>query len=117
MKNYLQSGEVLTLVAPSGGVVTGVPVKIGQLLVIPITTAAVGESFAARRTGLFSDLAKVSAQAWTVGQLLYWDNTNSRFTTVSATGLVKAGVAGAIAANPSSTGTVLFDGSLSADVA
>ncbi|MFA5352921.1 MAG: DUF2190 family protein, partial [Thermodesulfovibrionales bacterium] len=42
--------------------------------------------------------AKVSAQAWTAGQKIYWDNGNSQFTT-AATGNTLAGIANEAAAN------------------
>lgn len=53
------------------------------------------------------EYAKLSAQAWTAGQLVYWDDGNSRFTTVSS-GNTLAGRAGAPAANPTSTGEVIL---------
>ena len=40
MKTYQQDGEVLTFIAPTGGVVSGTGVKIGDILVIPTITAA-----------------------------------------------------------------------------
>jgi predicted RecA/RadA family phage recombinase len=55
-------------------------------------------------TGVF-DLATVSAQAWTAGVLIYWDNTAKNTTTVSTSNKL-IGVAAAAAANPSSTGRV-----------
>jgi predicted RecA/RadA family phage recombinase len=55
------------------------------------------------------DLAKVSAQAWTEGAKIYWDDTAKNFTTTSG-GNTLAGVAAAAAANPSATGKVRLDG-------
>lgn len=109
MKNYVKDGKNMTFTAPSGGVVSGAPVLIGVLLVVPLTTALEGEQFAGEVNGVIQG-TKVSAQAWTEGQLIFWDNTNKRFTTASATGLYACGVAGAAAANPSATGTVRLDG-------
>ena len=54
--------------------------------------------------GVFT-LAKNSAEAWTVGELLYWDDTN-KVVTATSTGHKLIGVAYAVAANPSSTGQV-----------
>ena len=56
---------------------------------------------------------KTSAQAWTVGVTVYWDDTNSVFTTVS-TSNTKAGIAVEAAANPSSTGMLLLMPSVTA---
>lgn len=88
---YIQPGDVLNLTAPLGGVTTGVPVQIGQLVVIPQVTAAAGASFAGAVEGVWS-VPKVGSQAWTVGAIVYWDDANGYFTTV-ATGNLQAGVA------------------------
>ena len=108
MKTFVQDGDVLPFTAPSGGVTAGVGVKIGDILVIALVTAAQGVQFSGRRVGVVEH-AKLSAQAWTEGQQVNWDDTNKRFTTVT-TGNFRAGVAAAAAANPSSTGQVLLAG-------
>lgn len=108
MKTYLQPGDVLEFTAPAGGVVAGTGVKIGDILVIATTTAAVGEKFNGVRNGVVEH-AKLSAQAWTEGQQVNWDDTNKRFTTVT-TGNFTAGVAAAVAANPTATGRVVLAG-------
>lgn len=108
MKTFIQPGDTLEFTAPAGGVVAGTGVKIGDLLVIALTTAAVGVKFNGRRIGVVEH-AKLSAQAWTEGQQVNWDDTNKRFTTVT-TGNFKAGVAAAAAANPSATGQVVLAG-------
>jgi predicted RecA/RadA family phage recombinase len=108
MKNYVQEANVLEFTAPSGGVTSGTGVKIGDILVIATETAAVGVKFRGVRVGVV-DHAKLSAQAWTEGQQVNWDDTNKRFTTVT-TGNFRAGVAAAVAANPSATGKVVLSG-------
>ena len=108
MKTYVAPGEVLEFVAPSPGVVAGTGVKIGDILVIALETAATGVTFRGLRLGVVEH-AKLSAQAWTEGQQVNWDDTNKRFTTVT-TGNFKAGVAAAVAANPSATGKVVLAG-------
>lgn len=108
MKNFVQPGEVLEFTAPAGGVVSGTGVKIGDILVIATITAAAGEKFTGIRVGVVEH-AKTSAQAWTEGQQVNWDNTLKVFTTAT-TGFFKAGVAAAAAANPSSTGKVVLSG-------
>ena len=108
MKNYVQPGEILEFTAPAGGVVAGTAVKIGDLLVVPTMSAADGAKFTGIRTGVVEH-AKLAAQAWTEGQQVNWDNTNKRFTTVT-TGNFRAGVAVAVAGNPSDTGLVLLSG-------
>lgn len=66
-------------------------------------------------TGLI-EYTKLSTQVWTPFETLYWDRTNSRFTNVAG-GNIRAGMAAAPAANPSSTGLVLLGAdSLAADM-
>jgi predicted RecA/RadA family phage recombinase len=107
MKTFLQDGESLTFIAPAA-VTAGVGVKIGDILVIPNVTAAISVPFTGIRNGVVEH-AKLSAQAWTEGQRVHWDDTNKRFTTVT-TGNFTAGVAYEVAANPSATGKVLLFG-------
>ncbi len=108
MNTFVQPGDVLEFTAPAGGVTAGTGVKIGDLLVIPTITAAAGAKFTGVRVGVVTH-AKLSAQAWTEGQQVNWDDTNKRFTTVT-TGNFRAGVAAAAAANPSATGKVVLSG-------
>ena len=108
MKTFIQPGEKIELTAPSPGVTAGTGVKVGELLVVAEHTAATGEKFTGLRVGVVEH-AKLSAQAWTEGQQVNWDDTNKRFTTVT-TGNFKAGIAVAVAANPSATGKVLLTG-------
>lgn len=108
MKNYVQPGEVLEFTAPGGGVVSGEPYKIGDALVIATVSAAAGAKFNGMRLGVF-EVNKVSAQAWTEGQQLNWDNAARLFTTVT-TGNFRAGFAAAAAANPSAKGLVVLHG-------
>ncbi len=108
MKTYLQPGDVLELTAPGGGVVGGTGLLIGALFVIPTVTAAATQKFSAQVTGVVEH-AKVSAQAWTEGQRLYWNAGLSQVTSVATDGPF-IGVAAAAAANPSATGKVVLLG-------
>lgn len=108
MKNYVQPEEIVEFTAPGGGVTAGTGVKIGDVLVIAMDTVAAGLKFRGLLKGVV-DHAKLSAQAWTEGAQVNWDDTNKRFTTVT-TGNYRAGVAAAAAANPTATGKVLLAG-------
>lgn len=108
MENYNSPGEVLELTAPSGGVVSGVVYLIGSLLAVATVTAAEAAKFSGLVVGVI-EYAKVSAQAWSEGAKVYWDNSAKNFTTTSG-GNTLAGVAAAAAANPSATGKVRLDG-------
>jgi len=90
-KSFIQEGEVLTFTAPTGGVTAGVPVLIGTLPVIPVATVAQTLPFEGYTCGVHS-VPKLGSQAWTEGALVYLDNTNHHFTTVS-TGNTRAGIA------------------------
>ena len=54
------------------------------------------------------EYAKVSAQAWTGLEVVYYDAGNDRFTNVYDPTYVLAGIAYAAAANPTSTGLVIL---------
>jgi predicted RecA/RadA family phage recombinase len=108
LENYSQPGEVVTLTAPTGGVVSGTAYLIGSLIVVALITVAETLSFTGQVAGVVTH-AKVSAQAWTEGAKVYWDDTAKNFTTTSS-GNTLAGVAAAVAANPSATGKIRLDG-------
>jgi len=103
MKNFLQPGESLTLTAPYT-VTSGSGMLVGSIFGVASVDVAVGVDSEIVMEGVFT-LAKVSAQAWTQGQLIYWDDTAKLCTTVVATNKL-IGTATAIAANPTSTGNV-----------
>jgi predicted RecA/RadA family phage recombinase len=107
MNNVIQDGKVLTLTAPYA-VASGAGALVGSIFAVATAAVANGASGEFQRLGVF-ELAKVSAQAWTVGAKIYWDNTNKQCTTTSS-GNTLIGVATAVAADPSSTGYVLLDG-------
>src|SRR5262245_16708536 len=108
MKNYVQNGEVVTLTAPYN-VTSGAMLKVGSIVGVASATVASGASVETAVSGVF-DVAKLSAQAWAVGDKVYWDDTAKNATTV-ASGNTLAGVAIAVAANPSATGRLRLNGS------
>lgn len=68
--------------APSGGVVSGVPLMIGTLFVVPSIDAEEGEMFEGQLTGEWN-FPKVAADVVTEGAAAYFDGTN---VTTTATG-------------------------------
>lgn len=102
MKNYVNEGDVIPVTAPSGGLTAGTGVLIGTALFgVAVNDADAGDIGQIAVEGVF-DLAKTSALAISVGDLLYWDATNSLvFKTSSGNKCV--GVAISAAANPSGT--------------
>lgn len=107
MNNYIQPGSVLTLTAPYD-VDSGEGALVGAIFGVATADVVSGAEGEFKVDGVFS-LAKTSAQAWAVGQKIYWDDTLKVCTTDSALGQL-IGAATAVAANPSSTGYVRLNG-------
>lgn len=109
MNNFIQSGNTLTLTAPYD-VASGAGFKVGAIFAVAVRTTASGQPVEGQRKGVF-ELPKTSAQAWEVGQKIYWNDTNKVCTTVATDNLL-IGAAAAAAANPSAVGTVLLTGAV-----
>jgi predicted RecA/RadA family phage recombinase len=90
MKNYVQPGNTLTLNAPYA-VTSGDGLLVSSIFGIASGTAALGEAVEAALVGVY-DLKKVASQAWSVGDKVYWDNTNKE-ATKTATANTLIGVA------------------------
>lgn len=114
-RNYLGPGDVLTLTAPTGGVVAGTAYLIGKLLVVAQNTVAQGLPFEGKRAGLFT-LPKATGQTWTEGERIHWDNT-AKNCTETATSNQLVGIAAAAAGTGDATGSVLLDGVARLDAA
>lgn len=114
MKTYIQPGESLTIPAPAD-VLSGAGVKAGVLFGVAQHNALSGADVSIATTGVF-ELAKTSAQAWTVGAAIYFIPGSGLCTTAATSGNLLIGVAAVAAANPSATGIVRLNGSAPADV-
>ncbi len=85
MKNFLQPGNSLDLIAPTGGVVSGAPVLIGtSILAVPVATKAQTEVFAGQVEGVFS-LAKLSSDVMVTGNKVNWNDSNKEFQNATST--------------------------------
>ncbi len=104
MKNFVQQGHVLTAIAPAGGAASGNLYFVGLIFGIAATSAAAGEEYELA-LGNVNELPKTSAEAWAMGEAIYWNAAGS-ITTNVATGNTKIGVAAQSAANPSGIGVV-----------
>src|SRR5690349_14065422 len=103
MKTFVQNGEAIELVAPYDRL-SGEGALVGSIFGVA-TVDVLSTATANFITQGVVTLRKTSAQAWTLGVLIYWDNTNKEATTAAAAGANKLiGVAAAVAANPSATG-------------
>src|SRR5687768_69383 len=105
--NFVQNGEVITLVAPYQRN-SGEGALVGSIFGVATTTVANAVAAEFAIVGVW-DLAKTSAQAWTQGQKIYWDNANKRCDSDSTVGTL-IGMATEAAANPSATGKVRLNG-------
>ena len=102
------SGKILTLAAPYNRLANE-GAMIGSIFGVALVDVDSGDDAAFETEGVF-ELAKTSAQAWTAGQKIYWDNTNKNVTTTSA-GNTKIGVAAVAAASGDTVGRVRLNGS------
>lgn len=72
--NYVRDGDVLPLVAPSGGVTAGVGYVIGAIFAVATKAAAATETFVGQCEGVVA-LAKSGSLTWTQGEKVFWDDT------------------------------------------
>jgi len=111
MKTAIESGDVLTLTAPSGGVVSGSAYLIGSLVVVAMETVAQTLPFVGLVVGCVN-LPKVAEEGWTEGEKLYWDVSPAGLTKVLS-GNTLVGVA----VNPVAAAVALATNALAADLA
>lgn len=102
-KNYKQPGKTLDVPAPAD-VKSGDGVLVGKLFGVSQITAKAGEMITIDREGVW-DLPKTEAQAWGLGDVLYW---NGAEVTSTASGNTKIGYATVAAPNPSKRGDVVL---------
>lgn len=72
--NFVQRGDVVTVVSPSGGVTTGEGVLIGDLFGVATATVAQGGALEISRVGVHS-LPANSGDTFAAGTKVYWDAT------------------------------------------
>ena len=106
MRNYLQRGDALYVSAPTAGVLSGQGLLVGSIFGVASEDALPGVTFAMWLKGVYA-LPKTAAQAWNLGDPLYWDTTNLVVSNVASAG-PKIGFAITAAANPSTVGQVLL---------
>lgn len=87
MKNAVQSGKVLDMVAPGGGVVAGSLYQFGEFIGVAVTDAAAGESFGLAVEGVY-DLDKNTGGTFTfaVGDECYLDDATGKVSNDADTG-------------------------------
>lgn len=84
MKNCIfPEGEVITITA-SGTISSGDPVLMTDIVGIAQNDAVSGDLVTVALEGVY-EVTKLSTDTPAVGQALYWDAGNSRFTTTAST--------------------------------
>ena len=112
MKNFVTHGQKVTVVA-AAAIASGAGVLENVLFGVATKAAKAGESVDIQVEGVV-ELTKVETEVWSVGEPLFWDDTNKRLTKTSASGLVLVGCVYEPAANPSTVGQVRLNGSVPA---
>lgn len=107
MKNFVQCGDTITAIAPTGGVNSGDGMLFGTLFGVAAYTAAAGAEVELAVEGVFN-LTKASG-AITAGALVYWDDTAKDVTT-TATSNTLIGAAILAAASGDATARVRLNG-------
>lgn len=79
MRNFVQPADVITLIAPTGGVVSGNGYLIGSFFAVAAYDADEDEEFEGQLVGAF-DLPKATGETWAPGEALYWDDTAKKVT-------------------------------------
>lgn len=107
MKNFIQDGDTITVVAPYA-VASGAGCLVGSLFGVAVSDALINAEVEIKTTGVF-DMAKATGAAWTVGARIYWDDTAKNCTTTVGTNKL-IGVATAAAASGDTVGRVRLTG-------
>jgi predicted RecA/RadA family phage recombinase len=108
MKNYIQEGRMITVVAPAGDVASGDGVVIGALFGVASKTAAAGEPVAIATEGIF-DLPKVASAVIAAGDPVAW-NDAAKQVNVPGVGRYPIGTAIEEAGNGATIVRVRLDG-------
>jgi predicted RecA/RadA family phage recombinase len=115
MKTFIQNGDVITVTAPTGGVVSGDGVIVGSLFGIAALTAAEGEPVEIATRGVYV-LPKESTAIIAAGAPVAWDASAKRID-LPDTGLYPVGIATEAAGNGITTVRVRLDGVVTAAAA
>jgi predicted RecA/RadA family phage recombinase len=114
---YIQGGETVEVTAPSGGMTDGVAYQIGNLFGVAVTAngeaaVLVGEVCQLETVGVH-DLPKLNTNAYTQGQIVYWDPATGKVTGVAGA-LDAVGVSMGIYASGATSAQIRFNGHIPA---
>ena len=98
MKRNGSTGDIVTRTAPTGGVVSGVPLVIGSEFLIPLATVAAGGLVACAKRGDYPLPAKAE-EVFTQGAPVYWHDDDFCEATDSANNRLIGTADGVVAAD------------------
>jgi predicted RecA/RadA family phage recombinase len=108
MKNYIQNGDVITVAAPAGGVVSGQGLLVGNLFGIAANTVAEGEDTEMATVGVY-ELPKLVTAVIGAAVRVAWDDAAKQIV-LPGVGKVPIGTATVAAGNGVATVKVRLDG-------
>ncbi len=85
-QNFQAPGKKLVVACPYATVDAGEGVKVGSIFGVACDDALTTEDVVIDTEGVH-EIQKVGSQAWTVGQLIYWDDSSEYCTTSGAAGM------------------------------
>lgn len=107
MQNYKAPGDVLDCLAPYD-VVAGEGALVGGIFGVAADDALSGAAVRLKTEGVF-EMEKTSAQAWAVGERIYWNDSTKKCENLPAAGMY-IGLCTEVAANPTAVGKVKLSG-------
>lgn len=108
MKNFVQEGNTVTLTAPTGGVLSGAGVVVGNLFGVAAYDAIEDAEVEVQVVGVFT-LPK-GAGVINEGAIVWWNNTAKAVSNVTGAGYFPIGVAVEGALDAGATVKVRLDG-------
>jgi predicted RecA/RadA family phage recombinase len=108
MRNFIQDGNVITLVAPTGGVLSGQGFVVGAIFAVAAYDAAQGDEVEGQVVGVFT-LPK-SSGVIAEGAQVWWDDSGKTVENASGAGLFPIGTCVGGAADADPTARVRLDG-------
>lgn len=113
MKNFVQTGDNITVAAPSGGVSSGDPVLVENLFGVAVTSADEGDPVVLATRGVYT-LPKRTTATFSVGTAVSFVIATKKVD-VPGSGAAPIGVATEAAGNGATTCKVRLDGTSTAE--
>ncbi len=108
MKNFIQNGDMISVTAPAGGIVSGQGIVVGSLFGVAAKAAAEGESVEIATVGVY-ELPKAPATVIAQGARVAWDDA-AKQVALPGVGMHPIGAAVLAAGNGPTTVRVRLDG-------